>query len=275
MRSRPRRVHFPPTTSRRSPLPATVAAAHTPSALTRSAGGNGPQGEIGLARWKSPPSPASASWSPGLGTSVRLFRLRSDEHPATASASAATVVMQRNAFQSLHRQVLRPLPPPALQSAKSLRRHPMTLINRSFFRFTCRFSARPARAGARPRRDDPASEPAPENRDGFECGRSVRTNHGSGRAHAEILVSLAACRDLPHFGYVRNTSTVSPTATRPACHRCWLSHDARQTTEFPPPQATARANIPLRKRPCCTVVQQQILSPLPKYHSHQHQDTVR
>ena len=28
----------------------------------------------------------------GLGTRVRLFRLRSDEHPATASASATTVI---------------------------------------------------------------------------------------------------------------------------------------------------------------------------------------
>jgi hypothetical protein len=132
----------------------------------------------------------------------------------------------------------------------------MTLINRSFFRFTCRFSARPAgRRSASA--NDPSSEPAPEiAMASSAAGLFEPTTAGSCPCRNPGL--LAACRDLPHFGYVRNTSTVAR-PRRPACHRCWLSHDARQTTEFPPPQATARkANIPLRKRPCCTVVQQQI-----------------
>ena len=58
----------------------------------------------------------------GLGTRVRLFRLRSDEHPATASASAATVMCNGMPFNRCIASP-RPFPPPALQSAKSLRRH--------------------------------------------------------------------------------------------------------------------------------------------------------
>jgi len=133
----------------------------------------------------------------------------------------------------------------------------MTLINRSFFPLHVPVQC-PTGAGRRSASaNDPSSEPAPQNRDGFECGRSVRTNQGwvvpmptswfAGRVPRSSTLWLC-----PQHLHGRPTVAA-------ACHRCWLRHDARQTTEFPPPQATARkANIPLRKRPCCTVVQQQI-----------------
>ena len=176
--------------------------------------------------------------------------------------------MQRSAFQSLHRQAL-DLYHLRLCSQPRVCVGTMTLINRSFFRFL------PVQrlAGARRRStsaNDTSSEPAPQIAIAPSAGGLLEpTRAGSYPCRNPGL--LDACSDLPHFGYVRNTSTPHRGGLPVIDVGSGITRGRRQS--FPPPQATARkANIPLRKRPCCTVVQQQIpftvaqISPLAPRH---------
>ncbi len=81
-----------------------------------------------------------------------------------------------------------------------------------FFRFKCRFSARPARGralglgGECPPANPPPKIAMPQLRVRQVCSEPTR----AGSCPCRNPGLLAACGDLPHFGYVRNTSTLTP-----------------------------------------------------------------
>ena len=121
----------------------------------------------------------------------------------------------------------RPLPPPACSQPRVCV-GTMTLINRSFL--ASRAGSVPDRRGRRAASaSGPSSEPASQIAIAPRvAGLLEPTRAGSSPCRNPGL--LDACGDLPHFGRVRNTSTVAR-PQRAACHRCWLRHDARHPTE--------------------------------------------
>ena len=181
--------------------------------------------------------------------------------------------MQRSAFQSLHRQAL-DLYHLRLCSQPRVCVGTMTLINRSFFRFTCRFSARPARDGARPRRMIPPANPPPKiAMASSAAGLFEPTSAGSCPCRNPGL--LDACRDLPHFGYVRNTSTIAPPWRRPVIDVGSAMTRGRRQSFLHPRLPHEKPIFRCESAPVAPWSNSKSLSPLPKYHSHPHQDTVR
>jgi hypothetical protein len=163
--------------------------------------------------------------------------------------------MQRSAFQSLHRQAL-DLYHLRLCSQPRVCVGTMTLINRSFFRFLP--VQRLAGAGRRSTSaNDPSSEPAPQIAIAPSAGGLLEpTRAGSYPCRNPGL--LDACSDLPHFGYVRNTSTVAHRGGLPVIDvGSGITRGRRQS--FPPPRLPHEKPIfRCESAPCCTVVQQQI-----------------